>query len=124
MGKINGGASQANDGGNYQDYGGQGDALDYGNAALMNVPELTPPSQFQPSGKKPAEKMTLKPFDIKKGGAGLKLSSKPNMVGSSGYKPMPQPVAQPYDQDIDESMGGGQSSFNPVPSQSSIPIMS
>jgi hypothetical protein len=36
--------------------------------------------------KKPGDKMTLKPFDIKKGG-GVKLASKPNMIGSSGYKP-------------------------------------
>jgi len=36
--------------------------------------------------KKP-EKLTLKPFDIKKAGGGLKLGSKPNLVGSSGYKP-------------------------------------
>jgi hypothetical protein len=58
----------------------------------MNAPELTPPSQVAPPLKKPGDKMTLKPFDIKKAGAGgLKLGSKPNMIGSSGYKPMPQP---------------------------------
>jgi hypothetical protein len=55
----------------------------------MDVPELTPPSQLQSAAKKPAEKMSLKPFDIKKGGAAMKLTSKPNLVGSTGYKPMP-----------------------------------
>jgi hypothetical protein len=46
LGRINGGPSQTNEGGasNFQEYG-QGDGFDYGNAALMNVPELTPPSQ-------------------------------------------------------------------------------
>ena len=85
---------------------------------MMDAPELNPPSQQPAPLKKPGEKMTLKPFDIKKTGAsgGMKLSSKPNMIGSSGYKPTPQPVAQVMDQDVDESMGGGQHSFMPVPS--------
>ena len=52
--------------------------------------------------------MTLKPFDIKKSGAGgFKLASKPNLIGSSGYKSNAQPMAQVIDQDVDESMGGG-----------------
>jgi hypothetical protein len=90
----------------------------------MNVPELVPPSQQPPppvqaSGKKP-EKLTLKPFDIKKAGGAIKLASKPTFGGAP--KLNATPAYEPVDQDglyggqsVEDSMGYAppQQSFMP-----------
>lgn len=61
---------------------------------------------------KKTEKLTLKPFDIKKGGLG-KLAMKPAIGGgASGSTSMAKPYADQNpmgSDDIDESMGNSQS---------------
>lgn len=90
----------------------------------MQAPELPPPSSLKkallPSnnngGNAQGEKLTLKPFDIKKGG--LKLGSKPVIgtgAGANSFKMNNPPLQQQQDDLLEDSV-------QQMSSQASLPI--
>lgn len=87
----------------------------------MQAPELAPPSSLKkallPSNNGGGEKLTLKPFDIKKGG--LKLGSKPVIgTGANSFKMNNPPIQQQLQQDdlLEDSVQN-------MSSQASLPIV-